>query len=116
MKLNDPHLVKPSTQSAVLLIFFMSRGSANLQGRVLLSTLADSLQRQFGSLLRVIRVDDATHPDVVHSFDITQTPAFVLVRQGIELWRQVGMSDEAKLVLQIRQLLTTELTKSQSII
>ncbi|GAB3643627.1 thioredoxin family protein [Spirosoma arcticum] len=106
MKLDDPYPVLRSAQSAVLLIFFMPSGGANRQQRALLSALADSLQKQLGGLLRILRIDETNHPDVVQSFAITQTPAFVLVRRGIELWRQEGLSDEATLVGLIQDLLT----------
>lgn len=113
MKLDDSHPVLIASQSAVLLIFFMPSELANRQQRVLLTVLASSLQKQFGSLLRVIQVDEANHPDVVQSFAITQTPAFVLVRRGIELWRQVGMSGEAALVELIQGHLTADRIKNQ---
>lgn len=106
MKLEHPHPVLITAKSAVLLIFFMPSELANRQQRAFLTALADSLQEYFGKQLRVLRIDEATHPDVVQSFAITQTPAFVLVRRGIELWRQVGMSDEITLVLLIQDLLT----------
>ena len=106
MKPDDPYPVLRSAQSAVLLIFFMPSGLANRPQRVLLTALADSLQEQLGGLLRILRIDEADHPDVVQSFAITRTPAFVLVRRGIELWRQEGLSDESKLVEQIQDLLT----------
>lgn len=106
MKSDDPYPVLRSAHSAVLLIFFMPSEGANRQQRALLTALADSLQKRLGSLLRILRIDETNHPDVVQSFAITQTPAFVLVRQGIELWRQQGLADEATLVGLIRDLLT----------
>jgi hypothetical protein len=42
----------------------------------------------------------------MQSFAITQTPAFVLIRRGVELWRQQGLSDDVTLVALIRRLLT----------
>lgn len=55
--------------------------------------------------MRVLRIDEATHPEVVQSFRITQTPTFVLVRQGVEIWRQEGMPDSATFA-SIRQRLS----------
>lgn len=69
-------------------------------------TLATSLQAHFGTLLRVLRIDEAENPDVVTSFDITETPTFVLVKHGVELGRQVGLSAEELLVGMIRQQIT----------
>lgn len=100
--LPNPILLTP--QSAVLLIFMPHKGADRRQ-QVLLTALADTLKEQFDGLLRVLRIDEATHPDVVRSFAITQTPAFVLVQKGIELWRHEGMADESTLMLPLRRLL-----------
>lgn len=43
----------------------------NPEQRAVLTALADSIQTQLGSLVRVIRIDEADHPDVVQSFAIT---------------------------------------------
>jgi hypothetical protein len=53
------------------------------------------LQGRLGSAVRVLKIDEATHPAVVHSFGPPELPACVLVRQGVELWRQQGLPDEA---------------------
>jgi thioredoxin-like negative regulator of GroEL len=105
-KLEDAHPVLVTAQSAVLLIFFMPSELANRQQRASLNALADYLQEYFGKQLRVLRIDEVNHPDIAQSFSITQTPAFVLVRRGIELWRQEGMSDKTTLVGLIQHLLT----------
>jgi thioredoxin-like negative regulator of GroEL len=113
MNPDDPKPILLTARSAVLLIFFMPVNSINRLERAELTALADSLQRQLGSLVRVLRIDEATHPDVVQSFAITQMPAFVLLRRGVELWRQQGLSDETTLVGLIRELLTANSVKNQ---
>lgn len=52
-----------------------------------------ALQARLGPTVRVLRVDEASHPTVVHSFSgqPAALPACVLVRQGVELWRQPGL-------------------------
>ena len=105
MQLNDPDTALLRTQSAVLLVFMPSE-RANQPQRADLTTLTDLLQEHLGGMLRILRIDELTNPDVVRSFAITHTPAFVLVRQGVELWRQESIPDEATLALSIRQLLT----------
>ena len=110
MKPDDPYPVLRSAQLAVLLIFFMPTELANRQQRALLTALADSLQAQLGGVLRILRVDVVNNPDVVQSFAITRTPAFVLVRRGVELWRQEGPSDEATLVGLMQDLLTEKVS------
>ena len=93
MKRDDPHPILIPARSAVLLVFT----SPDRTDRRLQASLADmtlSLQTLVGDTVRILKIDEAAHPEVVQSFGITQTPAFVLVRQGIELWRQVGMPDK----------------------
>jgi thioredoxin-like negative regulator of GroEL len=58
------------------------------------ATLA-ALQQQLGAAVRVLAIDEASHPAVVHSFGPPALPACVLVRQGVELWRQQGLPDAA---------------------
>ncbi|MCC3155170.1 thioredoxin [Hymenobacter sp. BT770] len=53
-----------------------------------------SLQDQLGSSIRVLTIDEASHPAVVRSFGLDELPACVLVRQGVELWRQQGLPAE----------------------
>lgn len=59
------------------------------------ATLAElsRLQHELGAAIQVLQVDEATHPAVVRSFDGRGLPAFVLTRQGVELWRAQGLPD-----------------------
>lgn len=104
IKPKDPYPVLFTARSAVLLMFFMPL--TNQPERASLLALADSLQEQLSGLVRVLRIDEDLHSDVVQSFAITKMPAFVLVRRGVELWRQEGLSDEATLAGVIHDLLT----------
>ena len=113
MNPDDPHPVLLTARSAVLLIFFMPSELVNRHQRAELTAFADSIQVQLGRLVRVLRIEEADHPDVVQSFAITELPAFVLLRRGVELWRQQGLTDEATLVGLIRGLLTTDPGKNQ---
>ena len=114
MNPDDPHPLLLTARSAVLLIFFMPSDRINRPQWMVLTALATSVQAQLGSLVRVLCINEADHPDVVQTFAITQMPAFVLLRRGVELWRQQGLTDEATLVEGIRQLLTVDSVKSQS--
>ncbi len=107
MNSDDPRPVLLAAHLAVLLIFFIPSETTNRSERIALTALADSIQAQLGSLVRVLRIDESEHSDVVQSFAITQLPAFVLVRRGVELWRQQGSTDETSLIELIRRLLTT---------
>ncbi|GAB3560842.1 hypothetical protein GCM10027578_00160 [Spirosoma luteolum] len=79
----------------------------DLRQRASAQRLAQAIQHGVGPRLRVLRVDTALHPEIMTSFDIHVTPAFVLVQHGTELWRQEGSTDPATLTHIARQLLTT---------
>ena len=113
MNPDDLHPVLLTARSAVLLIFFMPSDRINRPQWVALTALADSIQAQLGSLVRVLCIDEDGHPDVVQTFAITQTPTFVLLRRGVELWRQQGLSDEATLVELVRGALADGPVKNQ---
>lgn len=54
-----------------------------------------ALQQRLGPAVRVLKIDAASHPAVVRSFGPPELPACVLVRQGVELWRQQGLPEDA---------------------
>jgi thioredoxin-like negative regulator of GroEL len=80
-------------RKAVLLVFMPSK-KADYQQFKRIGTLVDALQRQFGEAVRVLKLDEEAHTDVIRCFAITCCPAFVLVQQGVELWRHEGLTDE----------------------
>ncbi|RRB07914.1 thioredoxin [Larkinella rosea] len=106
MKYSDSRPHPAPIAKAVLLIFMPPERTARSQ-RASVRSLANSLQQHLGNQARVLKIDEATQPDVFRSFEITQTPSFVLVRQGVELWRQVGMTDEELLTLLSKRLQTS---------
>ena len=71
MNPDDPHPIVLTARSAVLLVFFVPSRPADQAQRAVLTTLADSIQEQLGSVVQVLRIDEADHPDVVQSFAIT---------------------------------------------
>ncbi|WP_019986728.1 thioredoxin family protein [Rudanella lutea] len=77
------------TSAAVLLIFMPV--DATLRPSV--QVLIERLRGHLGTGVRVMKLDEAVHPDIFRSFEITQLPTFVLIRQGIELWRQEGLPE-----------------------
>lgn len=52
------------------------------------------LQARLGTTVRVLKLDEAGHAAVVHSFGPSALPACILVRHGVELWRQSGLPEE----------------------
>jgi hypothetical protein len=103
----NPSPVALAAHSAVLLVFFMPPALTNQSERALLLTLANQLQVQLNGLVRVLRIDGNNHSDVIRSFAITHTPAFVLVRGGVELWRQESLSEAVSIVSIIKDLLSS---------
>jgi len=75
-------------EAAVLLVLLPS-----LVGHpdVLPATDMALLQRHLGSAVQVLRIDEGTYPMLVRSFLPLQLPACVLLRQGVELWRQPSL-------------------------
>ena len=90
LALPSPELLAP----AVLLVLV----PAGRAGRLPTPAQLDDLQRRLGPAVRVLRIDEATHAAVVRSFAVAQLPACVLVREGIELWRQPGWPETDSLV------------------
>ena len=90
--------------AAMLLVLLPPVGTAPQVRAATLAALA-ALQRQLGAAIRVLTVDEVSHPVVVRSFHATDLPCFVLVRQGIELWRQGGLPEgEAMVPLLLEKL------------
>ncbi len=56
-----------------------------------LNTIMSQLQKRLPPSVRMLRIDEAVHPEVVKSFNVSELPAFVLVRQGVEQWRREGI-------------------------
>lgn len=65
-----------------------------------------ALQARLGPGVRVLRVDEVSHPTVVRSFSgqPATLPACVLVRQGVELWRQPGLPQAEIIEARLRQV------------
>ncbi|AUD04269.1 thioredoxin domain-containing protein [Spirosoma pollinicola] len=84
-----PPILIPA-KTAVLLAFLPSASREN--GAV--SKLVDTLQQYLGEAIKILKIDETLHPDVVQSFSVDKFPTYILVQQGIELWRHEGPSDE----------------------
>ena len=82
---------------AMLLVLLPSVGPGTQQETSLVRSatnlLLKDLQVQLGAAIRILKVDEASHPGVVHAFDGKGVPAFVLLRDGEELWRQQGLPE-----------------------
>lgn len=76
----------------VLLALLPSGGTAPQVRAATLAALA-ALQRELGTAIRVLSVDEVSHPVVVRSFDAHDLPCFVLMRQGTELLQQCGLPE-----------------------
>ncbi|WP_345226850.1 thioredoxin [Hymenobacter koreensis] len=86
----QPKSLLPISDAAMLLVLLPVSGQLKASS----SASLDRLQQRLGAAVRIMKIDEATHPAVVRSFHATELPACVLVRQGIELWRQPGLPEE----------------------
>ena len=93
MKMKEPD-PKPISANSMILLVFMPPKPASQSEQTQLKILTDSLQQNMGERMRIVRIDESFLPDIFRSFEINDTPTFVLVRQGLEIWRQVGIPGE----------------------
>lgn len=80
----------PGADETVLLVLLPAAAAAQPLPQRLAGDL-EQLQQQLGPAIRVLKIEEAKHPTVVRSFHAAALPACVLVRRGIELWRQPGL-------------------------
>ncbi len=89
------------THAAMLLVLLPAVGPGAKQetphARAAINLSLSALQLQLGDAVRVLKVDEASHPAVVHAFDGRGVPAFVLLRGGEEVYRQQGLPEGAPL-------------------
>lgn len=81
----------------VLLIFFTPE-PFNPRSKTDAMALIDSIHRHFADQINLLRIDPIQHPSVASSFHVAQSPTFILLRQGVELWRQTGLPHEDILI------------------
>lgn len=92
-------LLADSPQRPVLLIFT----PASSTQRIEIDRLLEKAQPVLNPAIKIIRVSETTHPEVVRSFGFNSFPAFVLLQQGLELWRYSGPVDNPELFYQMDQ-------------
>lgn len=82
---------------AMLLVLLPTVGTGDKQqtapARAATNLMLIGLQAMLGPAIRILKVDEGTHPGVVRAFDGRGVPAFVLLRDGEELWRQQGLPE-----------------------
>jgi hypothetical protein len=82
--------LSPTPDPAVLLVLLPPAAGEDVGGVERTATLRH-LRQRLGPAVRVLTIDEASHPAVVRSFGPPELPACVLMRQGVELWRQPGL-------------------------
>jgi hypothetical protein len=96
-----PSAIRPllPAHPAMLLVLLPTVGPGPRQetplARAATVLLLKSLQLELGAAIRVLKVDEASNPAVVRAFDGRGVPAFVLLRDGAELYRQQGLPEGA---------------------
>ena len=81
---------------AVLLVMLPPLARHPLDQSISAADLA-TLQSQLGPAVRVLRIDEASHPAVLSSFAPAQLPTSVLMHHGVELWRRPGLPNAAEI-------------------
>ncbi len=90
-----------SSDTPVLLVLLPDGVAVAPTHPPVMSVPLQALQRQLGDAIRVMVVNEASHPAIVHSFHILDLPSFVLVRKGVELWQQRGLPEGESIVQQL---------------
>ena len=97
--------------AAMLLVLLPTVGPGTKQEtqpiRMATNLLLKDLQLELGTAVRVLKVDEATHPAVVYAFDGRGVPAFVLLRDGEEVYRQQGLPEGAPMAALLLSKLAT---------
>lgn len=102
MLVATPPRLPPAAVAVLLVLLPLAAGVAQ-PGRAGTRAMLDKLQHRLGTAIQVLVVDEENDPDVVRSFRVPVLPAFLLVRQGIELWRQPGLPDGELIAEQLLQ-------------
>lgn len=100
-----PSALPPDT--AVLLVLLPLELGSELMGETRTAASLRTLQGRLGTAIRVLKIDEASHPAVVRSFGPPQLPACVLVRQGVELWRLQGLPEDESIVSALLEVART---------
>ena len=100
-----PSALPPDT--AVLLVLLPLEPGSEFTGETRTAASLRVLQGRLGAAIRVLKIDEASHPAVVRSFGPPQLPACVLVRQGVELWRLQGLPEDESIVSTLLEVART---------
>jgi hypothetical protein len=93
----SPSSLLTPVQLPVLLVFT----PATLTQRAEVDQLVEKARSVLNPAVRIMRITEATHPEVVSSFEFTAQPSFVLLQRGLELWRHTGSIDGPELLQQL---------------
>ncbi|WP_162910608.1 thioredoxin [Hymenobacter oligotrophus] len=116
MTISSSKSMPPPTDAAVLLVLLPVVNAHGKQHHVSLQASLDMLQGQLGSAIRVLKIDEVSHPTVVRSFHAAELPSCVLVRRGVELWRQQGLPDGDGVADVLLSKLTTASLEAQPVL
>lgn len=92
-----PIFVSPKT--AILLVFVPD----NPAQRLVVDLLLERVKAVADDAIRITQVDEIINPEVVSSFGVQVLPTFILLKQGVEIWRHSGILES--------QLLTEHVCK-----
>lgn len=87
MKDNGNTLNTALQGSAPVLIEFYATWCPHCQR---MAPVMDMLEEDEGSKAKIVRVDEARHPDLIETYGVKSFPTFVLMKDGQEVWRDSG--------------------------
>lgn len=101
MPLSPPPGLPPADAAVLLVLLPLGATGVARQVRTTTRAMLDGLQRRLGTTIQVLAVEEENDPDVVRSFRVMGLPSFLLLQQGIELWRQPGLPEGEFIVEQL---------------
>ncbi|GAB3543892.1 thioredoxin domain-containing protein [Spirosoma fluminis] len=86
-----------ASQPPVLLVYIPAASGY----RVEMEHLLEQTRSVLDPAVRIMRVSETTHPEVVTSFGFAAQPSFVLLKRGSEIWRYTGVTGSAEISSQV---------------
>ena len=93
-------------QLPVLLVYIPAASGQ----RVEMERLLEQTRLVADPAVRIMRVSETTHPEVVTSFGFSSSPSFVLLKRGSEIWRHTGALDSTEIFSQLNDKLRQALS------
>ncbi len=87
------------SRQAPLLIDFYTEWCGSCQTML---PILEKIQTKLGNTFSLLQINIDKHPQVAAQFNIRNVPTFILMKNGIECWRKVGLVSSKELERQIQ--------------